>query len=205
MAAMRTAVTRSAHGRSLPGHGQTTDVHTTALSRRGSSATRHAGHVTHAPATWTCRAPTPVTSAAPLVLRGPRRDEVRLARARSASGASVWRCTGGQAPPFAIEARDDARGSWVTRPNGVPFGRLEPGRPMRPRLDLHDHARRRARIRRDGRVVDETRRTIARMSRDGDDIVLEVEVPVDDTLWALLIAGLLHVAGCLPPPPPASE
>lgn len=76
---------------------------------------------------------------------------------------------------------------------------------MRPRLDLHDHARRRARIRRDGRVVDETRRTIARMSRDGDDIVLEVDVQVDDTLWALLIAGLLHVAGCLPPPPPASE
>lgn len=146
-----------------------------------------------ATSTWTCQAPSPVTLAESLVLHGSGGGDVHLARGRSTTGACVWRCTGGHRPPFAIEARDDARGALVTRPEGVPFGRLVVAGRLLPRLELHDHDHRRARIRRDGRVVDAARRTIARLRRDGDDVVLELRTPVDDTLWALLVAGLLHL------------
>lgn len=104
----------------------------------------------------------------------------QLQHVRTAAGRDDWHWTGGGVPDFVIQDERQLESFLVTRPDGVPFGRLRRRGLLRPRLEVGDAHGPRLLVDDDGRLLDAFRTPLGRIEHVTPDR-MRLEVPEDPT------------------------
>jgi hypothetical protein len=100
----------------------------------------------------TYRANLPLASAPNIAVEVDGAEPAWLRRGRTTEGRTVWRWTGGDVEPFAIEDEGDLQSFLVTRSDGAPFGRIRVRGWVRVRLEATDASAVRFVAQADGRL-----------------------------------------------------
>jgi hypothetical protein len=135
------------------------------------------------------RASQPLASAPQILVEDDGgRVRARVRRARTPQGRPVWRWTGRDVDPFAVEDETALQSFLVTRGDGAPFGRIRVRGWLRMRLEATDARSVQTVAQADGRLCTDDGREIGRLElRTPEEAVVELD-PVDPTRRLLVLA-----------------